>query len=329
MSRLKPFIAVGSGGCAPPRRRNRGAIKCDPIRAIGTPSKALLAMRTAAATLLLALHATTAFHLVTQPAVRSLQRQQPACSMSMAPDRRTVVSAAAMAFLFGAAPALAATKAIAEKPAAAAASSDITLESLGLTREALGLPAEPKPEPTKGQRKPAPAKAKPPPAPVPAPAPAPAAPKPPPSKPVAKGKAKDPNALDLESLGLTKEALGLDSPKKKSGSKKPPLPGEKPKPPPKPLTKKQQQEKKQKEEKRKVKARESKKKADKKAVENKKKAAKKAAEKKVKDQAKAKEAAALKAELASWKEYTSDKGKKYYYNSKTKQSSFDKPAGFK
>lgn len=299
-------------------------------------------MRTAATIFLLALDGTAAFQLATQPATRSLRGQQPACSMSAAPDRRTVVSAAAMAVLFGVEPARAATKA-AEKPAAtAAASSDFDLASLGLSREALGLPAEkkPEPEPTTGKGKPAPTKSAAPPAEPkakPAPAPKSAAPvepkpapaTPAPTKPPAKGKAKDPNALDLESLGLSKEALGLEPPKKKGGPKKPPLPGEKPKPPPKPLTKKQQQEKKKKEQQRKIKAKEQKKKAEKKAAEAKKKAAKKAAEKKAKEQEEKKKAAALKAELANWKEFTSDKGKKYYYNSKTKQSTYDKPAGFK
>lgn len=145
-----------------------------------------------------------------------------------------------------------------------------------------------------------------------------------------KAPAKDPNKLDLESLGLTKEALGLEEPKKKRGPAKPPLPGQKAKTPPKPkkpLTRQQVEQKKKKEKARQEKARVAKKKADAKAEQKKKEArakAKEAAQREAEEKRKA--AAELKVQRA-WKGYTDDRsGKSYYYNSVTKESTYTKPS---
>merc|ERR1740117_2123838 len=160
------------------------------------------------------------------------------------PSRRSVVAGAFSAVLFGA-------EAQARgAPAAAPAAKDpnaIDWAGLGLSREALGLPPDPNAKkegpPTQGGfgggeahrgqacgrevqvqgRREA----------------------------QAGGEAKPKNdlGLDLDAMGLTKEALGLEAPKKKAGPQKPPKPGEKPKAAPKPKpkpTRKQIEEKKKK-----------------------------------------------------------------------------------
>ena len=207
-----------------------------------------------------------------RPAVRPVAAPRCAAAQMSLPSRRSVVAGAFSAVLFGA-------EAQARgAPAAAPAAKDpnaIDWAGLGLSREALGLPPDPNAKkeeaPKRGQRpkaasaaekptavKPAAAKSKSKAAEKPKPAEKPAAKsaaKPaakPVPKPAAKGgKAKPKNdlGLDLDAMGLTKEALGLEAPKKKAGPQKPPKPGEKPKAAPKPKpkpTRKQIEEKKKK-----------------------------------------------------------------------------------
>jgi hypothetical protein len=284
------------------------------------------------------------FALLSVCSALRLQTARPRCRAQMSspemPSRRVVVSSAALALLFGSDAALAKGKAPVDA-APAASSSSIDWASLGVSRESLGLPPDEKakPDPKKAaeqkkaaekaaaekakaekraadeaaKRKAAETKA---------------ADKAVASKP-GKGK-KNADALDLESLGLTKEALGLEQPKKR-GAPKPPLPGQKAKAPPKPKpkpTREQLEKQKKKEKARQEKARASKKKADAKEAERKKKAQEKARQVAKQEAEAKKQAAAEQKLLRAWKAYTADgSGKTYYYNAITKESTYTKPEG--